>query len=41
MVLSKKVETIQVTTLLTAIGKDAQEVFATFTNWENKTTMSK
>jgi len=36
MVLNKKVETIQVATLLTVIGKDAQEAFATFINWENE-----
>ena len=34
MELNKKAETVQVATLLTVIGEDAREVFATFTNWD-------
>ena len=36
MELNKKSETIQVATLLTVIGEEAREVFATFTGWENE-----
>ena len=34
--LNKKDEPVQVATLLTVIGKEAREVFATFSNWTNK-----
>ena len=31
--LNKKLEKVQVATLLTVIGEEAREVFSTFTNW--------
>ena len=34
--LSKKSEQIQVATLLTVIGEEAREVYATFTGWVNE-----
>ena len=36
MELNKKSEKIQVATLLTVIGEEAREVYATFTGWENE-----
>ena len=34
--LGKKSEKVQVATLLTVIGEEAREVFATFADWENE-----
>ena len=33
--LTKKAEGVQVATLLTAIGEESREVYATFNDWEN------